>query len=254
MCRLARITRWWPGLEDWLRQLQRSYGGDGNGVASGGKCLKGLNVTNRKIAKRIKRSRLPSLYHTRWCSSGWRCSFLCHPFRCGGGWLAHNGTWYEGAKTAEQWSKESGQPWSDTLVMAAVMDRLGFAEAMERRNPSGVWLWQNYKGELHVHKRFGQLWHSPALDAWGSEPPAGEPGDWYEVADGDYGPGDVPAEAPPRPLVVWTPAAEYATPAGHWWSDRKTTNRLLPTVPEDCWRQKEKIEREYDWSAFELKT
>ena len=189
MCRLAHVTTRFPGIEKWFNTMQRSFGGDGNGVAIATKRLRGVGLTNRKIASWIYRTDYPALYHTRRVSVGARINDLCHPFHCGGGWLAHNGTWMAGLDIV----KKHGI--SDSLAMAMLIDgRFGgsFAAAMRRLRPAGVWLWAA-DGGLFVHVGSGQLYYSPSLDAWGSEP-AEYGDDWYRVAVGDYCPGDIPQE------------------------------------------------------------
>ncbi len=89
---------------------------------------------------------------------------------------------------------------SDSAVMAQLIDNRGFTAAMEKWNPTGVWLWQSDAGRLWVHKSYGSLWYCPGLDAWGSEPAA--EGVWYEVADGDYRPGETPRENV-HPVMVY---------------------------------------------------
>jgi hypothetical protein len=228
MCRLARITSSWPGLLDYLRQLQRSCGGDGNGLAYQHLFLKGLKLSNKRIAELIqeKPEGAPALYHTRMASVGDRCSNLCHPFHCHKGWLVHNGTWCEGAKHARLLTKQTGQQFSDTAVMAMLIETTSFACAMKKYDPWGVWLWQSYDGELFVHKHWGSLCYSPSLDAWGSEAPIGPDGlDWYDVKDGDYLPGETPAVKEP---YVWTmpcvatPTVKKWTPGNSSWTKQGT--------------------------------
>jgi hypothetical protein len=82
--------------------------------------------------------------------------------------------------------------------MAGIIEKIGFTRAMEKFSPSGVWLWQNYKGELWVHKKWGSLVYCPDLCCWASESPDDAiPSDgWYDVVDGDYKPGEIPARKP----------------------------------------------------------
>jgi hypothetical protein len=203
MCRLAYIKRPFQGMTEWLRKLEQSAGGDGNGIAVGDRCIKGVKISveetvqalhdmqprKTKKTKRGKKIVLPALWHTRRTSSGGDHDALCHPHPCDGGWLVHNGHW--------QWAHEEALkvdnfgPMSDTRLFATVVDRDGFEVAVKEHQPPGVWLHMQYDGKLAVWLGSGDLWYCPALGAWGSEP-AAVGGRWTRLARGWRGYGDKP--------------------------------------------------------------
>jgi hypothetical protein len=199
MCRLAYITRPFDGLTDWLRQLEKSCGGDGNGAAVGKAHVKGVKLSvehtvgfwhdMRKAHQSKKLAMPPMLWHTRRTSSGGDCDELCHPFECDGGWLVHNGHWQMAHERANRLTMK--QPMSDTRFFSMVVDELGFEKAVEEFTPPGVWLHMLRNGQLSVFKGSGQLVYSPDLDAWGSEPAS--VGEWFTVDSGLlYGYGEKP--------------------------------------------------------------
>ncbi|MDE2104739.1 MAG: hypothetical protein KGL39_46310, partial [Patescibacteria group bacterium] len=142
MCRLAYIRRPFDGMQEWLEQLERSCGGDGNGVAVGNGLVKGVSLTVQQtvieIERHAKRNHgwAHSLWHTRKTSSGGDCDQLCHPFACDNGWLAHNGHWHQMAMEAKKFRGN----WSDTRMFSLLVDRTGFADAITKYEPPGVWL------------------------------------------------------------------------------------------------------------------
>jgi hypothetical protein len=194
MCRLAFITERFP-VKDWLQQLEKSMGGDGNGIAIGKTLIKGVKVTIDKISDIIMNSKEPALFHTRRVSSGIKNDHLCHPFPCRKGFLAHNGHWTDGHNAAcvlddLRFLKEFA---SDSQVFSFVVDKIGFERAVTKYKPDGVWFFLNKKGKLFVYKNYGVVYYSPEYDAWGSE--KSDEGHWYAVEDGYYTPGDTPKEA-----------------------------------------------------------
>ncbi len=201
MCRLAFIERPFKGLETWLKQLERSAGGNGNGVAVGRQVLKGIKLSvvatvaamhNLQPPRRGRKRPLPALWHTRRTSSGNSVDQLCHPHRCAGGWLAHNGHWSIAHTEA---MKLTGRgPMSDTRFFSLLVQHRGFLKAAREFRPPGVWLHMRDNGSLAAWKSGGSLWHCPELGAWGSEPAT--MGAWHRVADGEYGYGDAPAREP----------------------------------------------------------
>ena len=191
MCRLAYVP---PAaasainLRLWFLQLEASCGGHGNGVAIASKCRKGVALTTEMCATFIETHKLPALFHTRRASAGGKTGQLCHPFACRGGWLCHNGHWYGGAQIAQALD-DTGRTdtlWSDTRVGSALVDKLGFYQAMTKYNPPGVWLWLAPRGKVKVWKSGGELWYCQSLKAYGSEPPHESAYTWRPVADGYY--------------------------------------------------------------------
>ncbi len=191
MCRLAFVTRPFDGLTAWLRQLERSAGGHGNGAAVGGRHCKGTRLSVhhtvgfwhdlRRTAKAKHKVRPPMLWHTRRTSSGATLDELCHPFPCAGGWLAHNGHWPLAHERGLAMQAEHG-PMSDTRFFSMVVGEMGFERAVDRFTPPGVWLHMLRCGRLAVYKGSGSLCWSPDLDAWGSEP--ADVGEWWQLDSG----------------------------------------------------------------------
>src|SRR6267142_138833 len=139
MCRLAYITRPFTGLKDWLLQMEKSLGGDGNGVVTSKKLLKGVDVTIQQIIDEIEETKMPSLFHTRKASSGSKCDRLCHPFPCRKGFLVHNGHWTEGDYASHILKDTTNcELTSDTEVFSKIVDKLGFEKACEKYEPDGI--------------------------------------------------------------------------------------------------------------------
>lgn len=217
MCRLAYIPHVFDGVDEWLSKLEQSAGGDGMGIAVGRKSLKAVQMTveeavaamhNLQPQRRGKHDPLPSLWHTRRTSSGGDSDELCHPFRCDGGWLVHNGHWHAMHLQAQQ----RGQLMSDSRLFSGVVHDMGFEAAVKEMTPPGVWLHMKRGGELAAWKSGGSLVYCPKLGAYGSEPADGFK--WHDVADGftNYG------EAPKRkrhPVVLnnfnWRDNFEFST-------------------------------------------
>lgn len=189
MCRLAYFGRHFDALPAWLLQLEKSFGGDGTGFATQGVMFKAVDMTAEQSYDKIKTVKAPVLWHTRKCSSGRKVDELCHPFPCDGGFLVHNGHWYEGDMAARAMSDigEITDELSDTAFFARLVDSLGFASAVIKYKPSGVWLHMNHRGRLALYKNGGSLHYCPKLQAWGSEP--APQGKWWEISNGylDYG-------------------------------------------------------------------
>jgi hypothetical protein len=204
MCRLAFITRRFAGIPDWLEQMEKSFGGDGNGIATLANGIrKGVNLSVKGTVDILEQERGPALWHSRKVSSGMKCDELCHPFPTAGGFLVHNGHWSEGARMAEVLDTIYEGDYSDTWLMARLIRVLGFRKAVNRYKPSGVWLYMSKKGNLGIYKNGGNLWHSGKLRAFGSEAPANTEKwhHWHRVADGLYMPGDRIQKAP-EPMLV----------------------------------------------------
>jgi hypothetical protein len=147
----------------------------------GKRVRKGINLDVYECADWVMSSKKPALFHTRRASIGGLSTSLCHPFKCHGGYLVHNGHWLEGAAIADQRQSLT----SDTQIMAEFVEDLGFEEAMRKLDPAGVWLWMDAKdGSLQIFKRGGTLWMCEELGAVGSEPAA--EGHWFAVANGFY--------------------------------------------------------------------
>ena len=107
MCRLALMNKAGAdfiektyGLTAFLTYLETRMGGHGNGYAlvKDGKCVdlrKGVNLTNKTIAKAVKKTDFDwFIYHTRLASCGTIADRNCHPFQhpLTGDILAANGT------------------------------------------------------------------------------------------------------------------------------------------------------------------
>lgn len=195
MCRLAYISKPFKNMKTWLKRLEKSAGGDGTGVVSENILYKAvtLNATNSVTLFKS----YPILWHSRRVSSGPKEDYLCHPFPCGGGYLAHNGHWQCGHVAAQSFNDlHGGELMSDSAFFAKLVDKLGFFEAVKKYRPSGVWLHMNVDGELAVWKYGGSLFYSKGLDAWGSE--AAAYGKWFTVEDGYYNYDEIPVE--PKPI------------------------------------------------------
>lgn len=218
MCRLAFITERFEGVKNWLSKMEKSMGGDGNGVVIGGQLLKGVNVSIDRISTMIMETTPSALFHTRRVSSGFKSDGLCHPFPCRKGFLAHNGHWDDGHNAAcilddLRVFKTFA---SDSQVFSYIVDKIGFERAVTRYKPDGVWLFVNKKGKLFVYKSFGSLYYSPEYDAWGSE--EADEGYWYPVESGYYTPGDTPKEA------SWHKSGYYDTSHSPYGGYRKKSD------------------------------
>ena len=174
MCRLVYIPRPFDGLHDWLLDLEASCGGHGTGVAVGDRVIKGREVSaaysyheivdNHNTAVRNHRKRLPYLWHTRYTSSGGHHDSLCHPFKCAGGWLVHNGHW----SALDAKAKAYDGPMSDTRLFSLMVNgsKDGFVGLTRDLNPPGVWLHMLHDGRLAIHKGSGSLVYCPELGAY----------------------------------------------------------------------------------------
>ncbi len=193
MCRLAYIPRPFARVGQWLKAMERSNGGHGCGVAMSDYSTKGTGTSAADTAdiirqafdatRRAHKRHVPVLWHTRFTSSGGHHDELCHPFKCDGGWLAHNGHWGLFHDKAAKLRKSSpGLPMSDTRLFSLMVDRSGFEKAVLKWEPPGVWLHMNYDGDLAVWKGSGSLVYCPEFGAFGSE--AHTTGTWRDVALG----------------------------------------------------------------------
>lgn len=193
MCRLAYIPKPFPGMADWLAEMEKSKGGDGTGLAIGSRLVKAVKHDAKWAAFEISRhawaakkahcKMTPALWHTRWTSSGQTTDVLCHPFACGGGFLAHNGHWAYMHEHASRYTN-----YSDTRMFAeTVVERIGFEKGVKAYNPPGVWLHMlSGDGRLAVWKLGGSLWYNPQLGVLGSQPPIFGDDRWHRVDDGWY--------------------------------------------------------------------
>lgn len=186
MCRLAFIPAKAPisrkNLESFLKQLEKSFGGDGNGYAAispDGTVLikKSLKLSCEIMAKEIhalKNQGWSIYFHTRKVSVGWHSDAQCHPFKIEGqewhGTLCHNGTWMDGSVLAKYLNTGS-----DTATMAYLIGELGL-ETMDQRKlmpKSGVFLLYGGKpGETPTHNVLhlgGSLEYCPKTGVWASE-------------------------------------------------------------------------------------
>ena len=74
------------GIQNFLNYLEKSFGGDGNGYAlmknnKVTKIEKGLNLSTRDIARKLKRINYDwCIFHTRYASVGMKSNQNCHPF------------------------------------------------------------------------------------------------------------------------------------------------------------------------------
>lgn len=223
MCRLAYFPSRKPfWVKEWLIQLEKSAGGNGNGVVTGGQLTKGLSLCVSKAAKIIEESGQPALFHTRLVSCGPTVDDLCHPFQTRYGWLAHNGHWVQGAMAAEILNCLKGS-WSDSKVFALLADKLGFYQACERFEPMGVWLMMSQKGRLSVYVRGGSLYYHPKTGIVGSVPPSGMDSEWVRVPDGFYSQRAVESWRTSPPAVKHEPAPRLIEDSKPWWSDYDPT-------------------------------
>ena len=108
MCRLVLMNKQGEkeidrryGLSQYLKFLEKSYGGHGNGfIAVKDKKIvsysKGINLDVRDIANKLKNIEYDwAIFHTRFASVGGKSDRNCHPFVRGTNIIAMNGT--EGA-------------------------------------------------------------------------------------------------------------------------------------------------------------
>lgn len=188
MCRLAffpsgtRLDK--SVLTDFLKGLEKSFGGDGNGFAaiSPSQTLtlrKAVGLDCEDISNEIYD--LMNLdwavyFHTRKTSIGYTTDEQCHPFAIKGphwiGTLCHNGTWSKGETLARYFDVGS-----DTAAFAKLIGELGLKE-IERRKlmpESGVFLlYGAAPGEKPQHsvlKIAGSLEYCPETKIWASEFP-----------------------------------------------------------------------------------
>jgi hypothetical protein len=228
MCRLAYIKRPFRGMAEWLKSLEASCGGDGNGIAVGDRAVKGVKISVDETVqalhdlqpkrRRGKRKQRPALWHTRRTSSGGSSDDLCHPFPCDDGWLCHNGHW--------QWAHEAAikingfGAMSDTRLFSMVIDRDGFEKATTEHTPPGVWMHMRYDGKLAIWYGSGDLVYCPRLEAWGSEP-AEVGGEWYSVEKGWYGYGMRPKKLKARSIEQYVYSDDNTMIEGDvfakWW-------------------------------------
>lgn len=210
MCRLlylpAGIRPPFPKLVTALCQLVKSFGGDGNGLATtSGLFSKGLRLSAWSAAEMLHHDKPhDAIFHTRKTSMGLTVDQLCHPFLTRrGGFLAHNGHWSE-ASVAQS---VLGSRYSDTRVAAHYISLYGWDRFVDNCD-SGVWLYLKGDG-LRVHYASGQLKvHESGILA--SE--ACLPGEWYDAKYGTYKPGEW---IPEQPKYTF-PASTTPNLITHW--------------------------------------
>lgn len=186
MCRLAyipanaKVSR--KTLNLFFRQLERSFGGDGNGfaaVSEDGTAIikKAVKLKCEVIAKQaatLNKQGYSIFFHTRKISIGWSSDEQCHPFQIKGpefdGVLCHNGTWREGGILAKYLGTGS-----DTATFAHLIGQIGIDQIEQRElmPTSGVFLLHGGKpGEsktdnvLHLG---GSLEYCGKTGIWASE-------------------------------------------------------------------------------------
>jgi hypothetical protein len=121
-----------------LNQLERSYGGDGNGVYSAdtGAIVRGVDLTTAEIAYDTFAVDALHVFHTRYATAGGARSSLNHPFTAGAYALAHNGHWSGYKRYAPH-----GAVTSDTETAAGLVARHGLGILLDPAfNGSGVWI------------------------------------------------------------------------------------------------------------------
>lgn len=241
MCRLAFI----PGktkistkqLVSFFTQLQKSFGGDGNGYAAvspDGRAVinKGIKLGCNTIAKEVApliKQGWSIYFHTRKISVGWSSDEQCHPFEIDGeshtGVMCHNGTWSEGATLAKY--LDTG---SDTATLAYLIGELGLEE-LDRRKlmpRSGIFLLYGGAPETTAsHKVLnlgGSLEYCPETGVWASEFFQDWPHwkDTYTVKEGAHMLEKAPPKAPRTKVIVSTSnhyyGRDYTTYAKPTWN------------------------------------
>lgn len=188
MCRLAFFpsgTRLkLEKLTNFLKALEKSFGGDGNGFAAisptGGLTInKAVGLECDDMAKEmfdLLNLDWSVYFHTRKTSIGFTTDEQCHPFRIKGpawqGSLCHNGTWRDGEILAKYWGVGS-----DTAAFAQLIGDIGLEEIEKRKlmPSSGVFLLYGappgQKPQHSVLKIGGSLEYCPETKIWASEFP-----------------------------------------------------------------------------------
>lgn len=239
MCRLAFI----PGktqistkqLVSFFTQLQKSFGGDGNGYAAvspDGRTVinKGIKLGCNTIAKEVSpliKQGWSIYFHTRKISVGWSSDEQCHPFAIDGeshtGVMCHNGTWSEGATLAKY--LDTG---SDTATLAYLIGELGLEE-LDRRKlmpRSGIFLLYGGAPETTAsHKVLnlgGSLEYCPETGVWASEFFQDWPfwKDTYRVKEGAH----MLEKAPPKASKVITTTGSYYYGKGYTQYSKPSTS------------------------------
>lgn len=198
MCRLLYLPPSAPRKRSLLKaifdQLEKSFGGDGNGFATmRGGIVKGVGLSTSKCAKLVSRCRGNVIWHTRRRSCGPKTAELCHPFRTGNGYLAHNG--HSGKFMVAAWMLKG--TWSDSKV-AAYFCRLYGWNKLCQETDGGVWLHLTSRG-CYVCYDSGSLVVEAQTGALSSEP-LGAWGDWRPAEHGCYLASSACAER--RPIIV----------------------------------------------------
>jgi len=172
MCRIALLPSGYKGekIVDFLDDLEKSKGGDGNGFGwfnkrNEAQVIKGLKVKNKTI-NTIKPASDMVLYHTRIASAGETNDENTQPFitKADGGdpfILCHNGTWTTYAEYKKillmmgKLKVKHYKEWSDTRFMAHLIATQG--EDRLDLPTSGVWV-KFYGNKAIVHVKDGGDW------------------------------------------------------------------------------------------------
>ncbi len=159
MCRLAifgGIQKVGP-LTTSLEQLEKSMGGDGNGVWNSleGEILKGVNITPAEIAEEVAGKPGFNLFHTRMSTAGGVRSEINHPFAAGEWVLAHNGHW-------SSWFSYAEGTISDTQTAASIVEKHGPGVLLNPEfDHSGVWVVANEDGAYVLHRGWTNFYLQP---------------------------------------------------------------------------------------------
>jgi len=191
MCRIAFINKVDLAklsaldLETVFSELERSQGGDGNGIAaldSSGKIhlRKGLRYDTMDAAIFAKSARFEwVLFHTRAASQGYLDDASCHPFYLAGGRptvIAHNGTWGDSTNVLMMLWLANQLPerallWSDTRLLAWIASRKGitFLQVLARKGRHTFVVYQDGVVKLINGRDFGYFEYKGAR-IYASEP------------------------------------------------------------------------------------
>lgn len=191
MCRLCMLDRTsveWLYLESeedrltpFLKQLEKSQGGDGNGVAALHKrgrvsWLKGTALHVRACTAWILQEYLDGaqyfMFHTRRASLGTINTDNCHPFVTGKTCLAHNGHDSELITVAEKELKYDAQGYPDSRAALFLLDEYG-PDCLKKFSGNfmgfhkgkpfltlGIGYWSMQEIECVVGRKKGRIWAS----------------------------------------------------------------------------------------------
>lgn len=180
MCRIAYVPC--PALleigdfTDLFSYLEKSVGGDGNGLATvidgSIKVFKGVRLDVKVLARIAAHAEGPVLFHTRRATTGGICNALCQPFVDNGTALVHNGIWrgWDGPamELILQGSLDANAPINDSLAAATLVANYG-RYTLEAIN-SGVFVVMRRKGAW-LHLRQGTFKYCEELGVYASDFP-----------------------------------------------------------------------------------